>query len=169
MLRDDQPAVSLKTTPLRALQLPPPRQSPDKITGVRVASSVQAGAIIAPIASTRTSESLLTMPTSPLHTAQRCRRSMLVAAFTALPALIISTAAHAADAAERGFIRSGMAEAEVLLRIGKPDHETFVRNIRGEPEEKTWAYFPHYRDAQTLTIVTLRAGHVLRVDRKIAR
>ncbi len=84
-----------------------------------------------------------------------------LAAFTAMAA--------AADAAERGFIRKGMKEGEVVLRIGLPDHETFIRNIKGEPEEKAWTYFPAPRDAQTLTIITLKAGVVQGVERKIAR
>lgn len=75
----------------------------------------------------------------------------------------------AADAFDRGFISKGMHESEVLLKIGKPDHETFIRNMRGEPEQKTWSYFPHYRDPQTLTIVIFRAGVVDSVERKIAR
>ncbi|MEO8224179.1 MAG: hypothetical protein ABI661_05195 [Gammaproteobacteria bacterium] len=87
----------------------------------------------------------------------------------ALLGCMSSSAALAVDAAERGFIRQGMAEAEVLLRIGKPDHETFIRNFRGEAEEKAWAYFPHPRDPQTLTIITLRAGQVAQIERKIAR
>ena len=58
---------------------------------------------------------------------------------------------------------------EVLLRVGKPDHEAFIRNVRGQPEEKTWAYFPHPRDPQTLTIYTLRAGVVSSIERKIVR
>jgi hypothetical protein len=62
-----------------------------------------------------------------------------------------------------------MAEGEVVLKIGKPDHETFVRNVKGQAEEKTWTYFPHYRDPQTLTIITLRAGVVADIERKIAR
>ena len=45
----------------------------------------------------------------------------------------------------------------------------FHRDVTGEPEEKTWSYFPHARDPQTLTIVTLHAGVVTRVDRKISR
>lgn len=77
--------------------------------------------------------------------------------------------ALAVDARDRGFLRIGMAEGEVVLKIGKPDHETFVSNVKGQPEEKTWTYFPHYRDPQTLTLVTLRAGVVARIDRKIAR
>jgi hypothetical protein len=82
---------------------------------------------------------------------------------------LAGVSALAADARERGFIRNGMGEGEVVLKIGKPDHEAFQRDVRGEPEVKTWTYFPHYRDPQTLTIVTLTAGVVTRVDRKISR
>ena len=82
---------------------------------------------------------------------------------------LASVSALAADARERGFIRQGMGEGEVVLKIGKPDHEAFHRVVRGQPEEKTWSYFPNARDPQTLTIVTLHAGVVTRVDRKISR
>ena len=75
----------------------------------------------------------------------------------------------AKDADERRFIRKGMKEGEVVLRIGKPDHETFIRNVKGEPEEKAWTYFPDPRDPQTLTILTIRAGVVDLVERKISR
>ena len=57
----------------------------------------------------------------------------------------------------------------MLFRIGKPDHEAFVVNVRGQPEEKTWTYFPDPRDPQTLTIITLQAGVVAKIERKIAR
>ena len=87
----------------------------------------------------------------------------------ALAVALASTGSMAADASERGFISKGMHEAEVLLKIGKPDHEAFVRNVQGDPEVKTWAYFPHLRDPQTLTIITFRAGVVDAIDRKIAR
>jgi len=62
-----------------------------------------------------------------------------------------------------------MAEGEVLYRIGQPDHEAFTRDIRGLPEEKTWTYFPHSRDPQTLTILTLQSGVVANIERKIVR
>jgi hypothetical protein len=52
----------------------------------------------------------------------------------------------AADASERKFTRDGMGEGEVLFKIGKPDHEAFVRSERGQPEEKTWTCFPHSRE-----------------------
>lgn len=87
----------------------------------------------------------------------------------AVCALVCSVAVAAQDARDRRFIRQGMHEGEVLLRVGKPDHEAFIRNVRGQPEEKTWAYFPHPRDPQTLTIYTLRAGVVSSIERKIVR
>lgn len=92
-------------------------------------------------------------------------------ALTTLAALPQVALAHdpEGDARERGFLREGMSEGEVLYRVGKPDHEAFIRNIRGQPEEKTWTYFPHPRDPQTLTIVTLRAGVVASIERKISR
>ena len=82
---------------------------------------------------------------------------------------VVCTVALGADARERSFIRQGMHEGEVLLRVGKPDHEAFIRNVRGQPEEKTWAYYPHPRDPQTLTVFTLRAGVVSTIERKIVR
>ena len=87
----------------------------------------------------------------------------------ALLSLAASASVLAVDARERGFISNGMAEGEVLFRIGKPDHEAFIANEKGQPEQKTWTYFPHSRDPQTLTIITLRAGVVANVERKISR
>ena len=87
----------------------------------------------------------------------------------ALTLAAASAGAAAVDARERGFISKGIAEGEVLLRIGKPDHEAFVRDLKGQAEEKTWTYFPDSRDPQTLTIITLRAGVVSNIERKISR
>ncbi|MCV0437691.1 MAG: hypothetical protein K5880_03630 [Hydrogenophaga sp.] len=93
----------------------------------------------------------------------------LIKAVIALSLAAAGASALAADAAERRFIRAGMGEGEVLFRIGKPDHEAFVRIVKGQAEEKTWTYFPHPQDRQTLTILTLRAGVVSTIERKIAR
>jgi hypothetical protein len=87
----------------------------------------------------------------------------------AVAAVLTSSLATAADIAERKFIREGMGEGEVLFKIGQPDHEAFIRNVKGEPEEKAWTYFPQPQDYQTLTIVTFRAGVVAKVERKIQR
>lgn len=90
----------------------------------------------------------------------------------ALVLCMLSTAcalAVAVDARERSFLSKGMQEGDVLFRVGKPDHEAVIKNVKGQPEEKTWTYFPHARDPQTLTVVTFRAGVVASIERKIAR
>lgn len=84
-------------------------------------------------------------------------------------AVSVCAAALGADANERKFLGEGIGEGEVLLKIGKPDDEAFIRVVRGEPEEKTWSYFPHTRDSQTFTILTFHSSLVTRVERKIAR
>lgn len=91
---------------------------------------------------------------------------------TALALLSLASASAVStepDAGERKFIRKGMGEGEVMLKIGKPDHEAFHRAVRGQPEEKSWTYFPHARDPQTLTIIRFHSGRVAEIERKIAR
>jgi hypothetical protein len=63
---------------------------------------------------------------------------MMISARLSALALAASVCATAfgSDAKERKFIREGMGEGEVLLKIGKPNHEAFIRVVRGEPEEK---------------------------------
>jgi hypothetical protein len=80
-----------------------------------------------------------------------------------------SVCAMALDARDRGFISRGMHEGEVLFKIGKPDHEAFILNVKGQPEQKSWTYFPHPRDSEILTIITFRSGVVAEIQRKIAR
>lgn len=83
--------------------------------------------------------------------------------------VLASLSSAAVDANERRFIREGMREGEVVLRIGKPDYEALVANLKGQPEEKTWTYYPASRDPQTVTVLVLRAGVVASVERKISR
>ncbi len=83
--------------------------------------------------------------------------------------LAAAGAAAAADASERRLVRKDMKEGEVVYRIGKPDHEAFTRLVKGEPEEMAWTYFPDPKDPDTLTVVTLRAGVVTSVERKVTR
>ncbi len=97
---------------------------------------------------------------------------MDVQRFTALALIALASASAVSaepDAGERKFIRQGMGEGEVVLKIGKPDHEAIVKSVKGQPEEKTWSYFPHPRDPQTLTVLTFRGGVLDKIDRKISR
>jgi hypothetical protein len=99
-------------------------------------------------------------------------KELQMISFRCWPVLLLALASAstlAADARERGFIQKGMGEGEVVLKIGKPDHEAFHRGARGEPEEKTWTYFPHARDPQTVTILRFQSGLVTDIQRKIAR
>ena len=75
----------------------------------------------------------------------------------------------AADAVERKFISAGMDEGQVLLKIGKPDHDSVVSGGGADVVERKWTYFPAPRDGQTVTIITIRNGKVHAVERKIAR
>jgi hypothetical protein len=78
------------------------------------------------------------------------------------------SAAHKArsgDAAERKFVHTGMSEAEVVMRIGRPDVESKGRGKSG----KRWAYLPAAGDANTLTTLTIAGGAVVDVERKVAR
>ena len=71
------------------------------------------------------------------------------------------------NAAERRFIRTGMSEAEVLRRIGKPAVDGPVsRKLKGG---KHWSYLPAAGDPDTITTLTIVGGQVANVERKVVR
>ncbi|MGH8798649.1 MAG: DUF4124 domain-containing protein [Casimicrobiaceae bacterium] len=70
-----------------------------------------------------------------------------------------------AKAAERKFVRSGMSEAEIVHRIGRPD----VTSGGGRKGGRRWAYLPAPGDPNTMTTLTLRDGSVVDVERKVIR
>lgn len=82
---------------------------------------------------------------------------------------IIATSVAAADAVERKFISAGMDEGQVLLKVGKPDHESVTSGHRADVVEKKWTYFPAVRDEQTMTVITIKNGKVSAVERTISR
>ena len=67
--------------------------------------------------------------------------------------------------AERKFIQAGMSEAEVILKVGRPDVEAKGRGKQGH----RWSYMPTAGDAETLTTLTLAGGKVTHVERKVVR
>jgi hypothetical protein len=78
------------------------------------------------------------------------------------------SASHEADdrrAAERKFVRSGMSEAEVLHRLGRPD----VTSGSSRKTVRRWAYLPRPGDPGTMTTLTLQGGSVTDVERKVVR
>ena len=78
-----------------------------------------------------------------------------------------ASSALAADAAERKFIREGMSEGEVLVKIGKPDSESVDSGGGATVTVKRWIYLPTPADQQTMTTIVLRNGKVIDVDRKV--
>ena len=90
------------------------------------------------------------------------RWAILCLAFVALPAL-------AADASDRKFIREGMSEGEVILKIGRPDSETVDTGGGSKVTVKRWMYFPAPGDPQTMTTLTIREGKVVEVNRQVSR
>lgn len=67
------------------------------------------------------------------------------------------------DPGERRHVASGMAQGEVVARIGKPDLTS------GGRKGKTWVYFPIVGDESTLTTLSLSEGKVVNVERKVMR
>lgn len=83
--------------------------------------------------------------------------------------VLCSSSVLAADASERKFIREGMSEGEILLKIGKPDSESVDSGAGATVTVKRWIYLPTPGDEQTLTTVVIRDGKVTEVTRKISR
>jgi hypothetical protein len=90
----------------------------------------------------------------------------IVAVLLAL--LAFTSSAIAADPSERKFIREGMSEGEVLMKIGKPDSESVDTGGGATVTVKRWIYLPTAGDQQTLTTVVLRDGKVIEVTRKVS-
>jgi hypothetical protein len=86
----------------------------------------------------------------------------------ALALLAISASAAAADPAERKFIRQGMSEGEVLMKVGKPDSESMDSGGGAQVTVKRWIYLPASGDQQTITTVVFQNGKVTDVERKVS-
>ena len=71
--------------------------------------------------------------------------------------------ARGGDVRERSHLATGMSEAEVLRRAGRPDVTSAGRGRDG----RRWIYLPVAGDAQTITTVTIKGGSVTDVDRKV--
>ena len=82
---------------------------------------------------------------------------------------LVATVAVAADAADRKFIREGMSEGEVVMKIGRPDSESTDSGGGSKVAVKRWVYFPARGDSQTITTLTIREGKVVEVDRQVSR
>ena len=81
----------------------------------------------------------------------------------------LASTTFAADASERRFIREGMSEGEVVMKIGRPDSESVDTGGGAKVTVKRWMYFPTSGDPQTVTTLTIREGKVVEVSRQFSR
>jgi hypothetical protein len=71
----------------------------------------------------------------------------------------------AGDAKARKFIHSGMTEAEVLVKVGRPDATSGGSKAR----QTRWSYLPADGDPDTVTSITFAGGIVSDVTRKVVK
>jgi hypothetical protein len=81
----------------------------------------------------------------------------------------VASSTLAADASEPKFIRDGMSEGEVVMKIGRPDSESVDTGGGSKVTVKRWMYYPTSSGPQTLTTLTIREGKVVEVDRQVSR
>ncbi len=82
---------------------------------------------------------------------------------------LVASSAIAADAGDRKFLREGMSEGEVIMKVGKPDSESVDSGGGAKVTIKRWMYFPASGDPQTITTVTIRDGRVTEISRQVSR
>lgn len=83
--------------------------------------------------------------------------------------MFAASSAFAAGAGERKFIREGMSEGDVLMKIGKPDSQSEDTGGGAKVTTKRWIYMPTNGDAQTITTIVLEKGQVKEVTRQMSR
>jgi hypothetical protein len=82
--------------------------------------------------------------------------------------LLVPLFANADHPAERKFVREGMSEGQLLVKVGRPDSETLSNSFRGA-QIKQWIYLPDPGDPQTVTTVTIVNAQVVQVTREVSR
>lgn len=87
----------------------------------------------------------------------------------ALFGLALAAGVACASDAERKFIREGMSEGEVLVKIGRPDSESNDSGGGARVVVKRWIYLPSPGDPQMVTTITIRDGKVTEVTRQMTR
>jgi len=83
--------------------------------------------------------------------------------------MLVAATVAGAGAEERKFIREGMTEGEVLMKIGRPDSESTDSGGGAKISQKRWIYLPAQADPQTMTTIVIRDGRVVEVSRQVAR
>lgn len=80
--------------------------------------------------------------------------------------LVSQVAAGQVDLLDYGLIQRGMSEAEVLVRLGVPDHESFEGFLPNKLLLKSYFYFSEPGRYQNITtVIRFKGGKVNRKER----
>ena len=83
----------------------------------------------------------------------------------AKPVRLQAIPARGGDAKQRRLLTTGMSEAEVIQKVGRPD----VEGKAGAKALLRWTYLPTAGDPVTQTTLTFAGGKVASVERKAVR
>ncbi|UCD70899.1 MAG: hypothetical protein JSW70_07815 [Syntrophobacterales bacterium] len=79
---------------------------------------------------------------------------------------VFPVAAGQVDLLDFGMIQRGMSEAEVLVRLGPPDHESFEGFSPNNLLIKSFFYFSEpCRSQDITTVIMLKGGRVVHKER----
>ncbi|NIS63001.1 MAG: hypothetical protein GTO13_20580 [Proteobacteria bacterium] len=91
-----------------------------------------------------------------------------IACIVVMVMLAFPVAAGQVDLREFGLIQRGMSEAEVLVRLGPPDHESFEGFTPNNLLLKSYFYFSETgRHQEITTVIKFKGGRVVRTERII--
>jgi len=80
--------------------------------------------------------------------------------------LVSQVAAGQVDLLDYGLIQRGMSEAEVLVRLGAPDHESLEGFSLNKLLLKSYFYFSEPdRHQDITTVIRFKGGRVIRTER----
>ena len=80
--------------------------------------------------------------------------------------LVSQVTAGQVDLLDYGLIQQGMSEAEVLVRLGPPDHESFEGVSSNDLLIKSYFYFSEPdRHQDITTIIRFKGGRVIHTER----
>jgi hypothetical protein len=90
----------------------------------------------------------------------------LLAMVSLLAILVSPVSADQVDLREFGLISVGMSEAEVLVRLGPPDHESFEGFSPAHLLIKSYFYFSEaWRHQDITTVIRFEGGRVIHKER----
>jgi len=94
------------------------------------------------------------------------KKSSLLTITCLIAVLTSLVVAGQVDLRDFGLIQRGMSEAEVLVRLGPPDHESFEGFSSNKLLLKSYFYFSEPGRYQNITtVITFKGGRVVRKER----